>query len=586
MKLKIFNSFILILSIFIIGIGCGGSSKETTPPTSSADTTVEYLTNTGSFNYTKNLGTLPVDVYFIFTNTNLSGTTTLPTVTPSIDNSIDDLVSELDSNGREEIAEPENNFSIIDKPYISEFNRLLPSEVAPDNIQSKSLDPAPPSFDTVGQSVNFYDDTTSGTQVAATCRKVVSAVSTSNGSKTLNIYVANNCWYSGGSGRTFYVTQAMVDTLADKFLLTGTNNDVYDWVANIYGAEWGTSSNVNHITPNDQITILLYDIDNDDMVGQSGAFVLGYFWSRDNFITAAQTTSNQRIMFCIDAVLFANNNNTGGSASDGSAWAITDYWPQKLIGTLAHEFQHMIHYYQKNVIRSTSPDTWINEMCSLVTEDLVADKLQISGPRNVTYNDPSAGSAGNTGGRLPLYNAWNDASVNTWYGGSDVLISYSINYALGAYLARNFGGAPFFKNVVQCDHASQDAIEHALALVAGNTDTTFTTILKKWAVANLLSNKTNADAHTRYNIGAAWSTDTLGYNLGSINLYNYYYSTYTLTGPWIYNNSTDLMSDTKSNLDQSSNTYFRAAKNVTGSHTWNLTTTSNVATTVVIKAAE
>jgi hypothetical protein len=74
----------------------------------------------------------------------------------------------------------------------------------------------------------------------------------------------------------------MVDKLADTFLKTGSDNDIYDWVTNIYENEWGSDTNgySGLIGNNDEITILLTDIDDNDNP-EGGA--IGFFWSKDNF---------------------------------------------------------------------------------------------------------------------------------------------------------------------------------------------------------------------------------------------------------------------------------------------------------------
>ena len=66
---------------------------------------------------------------------------------------------------------------------------------------------------------------------------------------------------------------------------------------------------------------------------------------------------------------------------------------------------------------------------TMVTEDLIAKKLQVDGPRGVAYNDGTAGSAGNTFGRLPYYNQYNYIPVAEWLQGSidEVLMSYAVN---------------------------------------------------------------------------------------------------------------------------------------------------------------
>ena len=57
------------------------------------------------------------------------------------------------------------------------------------------------------------------------------------------------------STKKHYITQDMVDNLAAKFLNSGTNDDIYEWVTNICGAPWGPQAYSNLIPPTDDIHI-------------------------------------------------------------------------------------------------------------------------------------------------------------------------------------------------------------------------------------------------------------------------------------------------------------------------------------------
>ena len=214
-------------------------------------------------------------------------------------------------------------------------------------------------------------------------------------------------------------------------------------------------------------------------------------------------------MFLIDSPLYAT--------PEGATWEVTDRRPSLMISVLAHEFQHMIHFYQKTVLRDAAGESWLNEMASEVAQDLVADKLMADGPRGVAYSDPTAGASGIERGRLPIYNLFNDISVTRWRG---KIANYAIAYALGAYLARTYG-AELFQQIVQNDKSGIAAVE--AALTALNHDVSFGEVLADWGVANLLSDNTAAPSPYRYNPGT-WSTSQAGgetYRLGSINLYHY-----------------------------------------------------------------
>ena len=213
------------------------------------------------------------------------------------------------------------------------------------------------------------------------------------------------------------------------------------------------------------------------------AGVVGYFWGRNNFLKTSQSSSNEKVMFVIDAVMFA--------APSGGTWEMTDYWPQKVISALAHEFLHMIYFYQKTVLQFLNDsNSAVNEMLAQCVEDLVANKIQTDGPRGVPYGTATAGLAGNTSGRLPLYNSSNDYTLLDWSSSSaETYINYSKTYALGAYLMRNYGGANLVKSMVQNAYTGVNCIVNAVN-TNGGIGITYENILKNFGAANLLSDRT------------------------------------------------------------------------------------------------
>lgn len=365
----------------------------------------------------------------------------------------------------------------------------------------------------------------------------------------------------------------MVNDLAAKYLQSGLANDIYDWDTSVLGAEWGSTSYSNLIPFNKEITILLSDIeaDNSDTGG-----IVGYFWAGNNFTTASVSSSNQRIMFVIDAVMFANPT-TDGSSGTGTWDPTTSYWPRIVYSTLAHEFQHMIQFYQKQVLYQieTDTDTWINEMCSMLMEDLVADKLNVEGPRGVTPpTDGTAGGPGNTLGRFPDFDRFSyyPLAVTDNFG----LIDYSISYAFGSWLARNYGGASLLRKIVQSPYTDNTAIIKAVEAYTGRTDETFTMLLERWASAVLVSNLTDAPAGYRYNTGG-WTTSSEGgipYDLGSINVFNY---SPALT---VFGSSGAAPS---SIFYHSSNVYYKAASGLTSSKTFKIELPSDALMSVIIE---
>ena len=460
--------------------------------------------------YTLHLGNESANVYLIVTNTNEY---TAPATIERLDASAS--ATEQRRSFPELGGELQSAAARNDVPRrrrrITESNNYGP--LARGGSASRTLLPAVRRNDTHV----FYDIDDDGhiVLIPATARVVVD-----DGAATLAVWVADadwrtSCWQPPPPS---CVDSAMAYAVAERFLSPGSGNDIHDWVTTIFGDPWGPHSYDDLIPAEyaEQIHILVFDIGFDGEEGRIG----GFFWSKDTVIRDPVSpfdpirASNERLMFYIDSYHLGR--------ADGPTWEVTDYSPADMMGALAHEFQHMIHFYQKRVRHADGPvsEAWLNEMASLVAEDLVADKLMIHGPRGVAYDDGTAGQPETLRGRLPLYNYHNRLQVTRWYGG---LENYAVSYALGAYLARSYGGAPLFREIVRNDKSGIGAIEAAMR--AQGHALSFGEVLVNWAVANLLSDDTGAPAPYRYNSGT-WSISDVGgetYRLGSINLYNYRY---------------------------------------------------------------
>ena len=548
-----------------------------------------------SFDYSIDLGPIETDVIFIFTNIGNAGALSQPAA---------DLlnVSAQRSTGISEPSDspdestvpstslntaPEDILALRGTPEISRFNEN-PFAYREETQSTEALNAASSQFsimsdggagDFEGRTLLFdaYQE-----DVQSTCRKRIVGIDVAQGSpRSLSIWVADDCWESGEKAN--HVNQEMVEKIADKFLLgdepSGVANDIYDWVTAIYGEEWGDQSDTSYIPHTNNITILIYDIDADN---STNGGVLGFFWSKDNFTTDVFSNSNERIMIYIDAVMLAQMDDT--------TWEPTDFWPQQIISTLVHELQHLIHFYQKTVLRSSGAGTkiWINEMVSMVTEDLLANKIGVMGPRGVPIDDIGGpGSPGTTVGRLPFYNYWHDTSLTDWPLPTapldDHRKSYATAYAFGAFLARNFGGAGLFKEIVQNNYTDYRSIEIALGRLGYNE--TFEELLRMWGAASVFSDDTYPpNALSRYNRGTFFTSNVggLAYDLGSINLFNYDFDPGTgpVAGPLFFDTSPigrDLPPAARSNL------FYLAGAGLTYTQSWQISLPEYVMLTVVLK---
>ena len=460
--------------------------------------------------YTLDLGNALAEVYVVGTASNYH-------VDPQIERL--DLREAVAKGRRAAVQEqyepaprPSASEAALERSWITDFNNGPPltsttvAQIQPPRVQPQRTAASE------GDTFTFTDENEAGdfVDVPATARRVVA-----DGPNTLTVWVADREWGAGCVIAEQCVTQEMVDALADRFLRPG-GDDIYDSLTAIFGDPWGPHDLPFLIPPEDNgnFHILLFDIEEDGIPSPGEGRIAGYFFSLHYYLHDPEDpdtlASAERLIFFVDSPLFADQ--------EGPTWEVTDLRPSDLISTVAHEFQHMIHFYQKRILHGTRSEAWLNEMASEVAEDLIADKMMVNGPRAVAYDDPTAGEFPIARSRLPKYNLFNDIQVTRW---NSSIANYAINYALGAYLARTYGGAELFSHIVQSDRAGVDAIEAALDALGH--DVSFAEVMANWAAANLLSDNTEAPVPYRYNPGT-WTTSHAGgqeFRLGSINLYNY-----------------------------------------------------------------
>lgn len=211
-----------------------------------------------------------------------------------------------------------------------------------------------------------------------------------------------------------------------------------------------------------KVNIVVYDIEGDYKDGQQSG-TLGYFWAKDYYTAAAAKVSG-------DATI--------GLTNCGKYFYVDSYFlneaPEMLYSTLAHEFQHMINFGQKNMNNRVSPQTWSNEMMSMVCEDMVQEYLGVQ-----DKDSPIA--------RLPWFcQSYYLSGLTDWLGGNSVQVSYAGAYAFGAYLARNYGGKELITQIATNKYVDQQAITQALESIS--KDETFESVFEKYAQALVLDN--------------------------------------------------------------------------------------------------
>jgi len=321
---------------------------------------------------------------------------------------------------------------------------------------SYALSPAPPNYASINDTKNWKYDGNSNS-VATTLR----GQGALSGGKTLNVWVSNSMWTTGTEN--YRINQTRVDSVVSKFA-TDSNN-IYSLTKNILGEEWGTHIYINLLAANQtEINIVFYDIGFDE-----AGSTLGFFWSINNFSAASSSEtahSNDALVFFMDAPTFGEMT--------GNTWEVSDKAPTIMLGTLAHEFQHMIHFYQKAILRGATSKTWLDEMSAQLTEDFLATYIGGNG------TGPSQGD----NSRLSNYVKTPNCDITSWsstlFGECSVFDSYATAYAFGGYLIRNYGGASFLRSLVQSSTTGMDAVTYALAQ-EGSSDSA-SEAFRKWGV--------------------------------------------------------------------------------------------------------
>ena len=264
---------------------------------------------------------------------------------------------------------------------------------------------------------------------------------------------------SSGKKVNYEVAKNLADTFAAYCDLErqvfGSESDVF-----VGGTPFSSASKTENY-----VNIVVYDIGKDysyQVENQCG--VVGYFYSRDYYMTNANVrgakSSNEGKYFYIDAP-FCNYNASKSTSRSYDYSGNNGKVSGTVISTLFHEFQHMINFNQKNILRSFEDvPTWYNEMLSMLAEDMMQNVLVL------TNGEAPRGS------RLPAFNLYYWLSGTTDYlDGSNAVISYSSAYAFGAWLSRTYGGPEFVSKMSRNEKVGMDSILAAVQEKLGSSET-------------------------------------------------------------------------------------------------------------------
>jgi hypothetical protein len=145
----------------------------------------------------------------------------------------------------------------------------------------------------------------------------------------------------------------------------------------------------------------------------------GYFYGCNNFAVTPSGClhSNSSLVFFI---------NTTGLTSNTSFY----------VSTLVHEASHMMSYYQNDILRNKSTDTWFEETSAMMAEDIVSPYVNNGDNKIASIRIPYHLL---TGGNLSLNN-WPTLSGD----------HYDMGGALGGFLNRQYGTNIYQKSFTSC----------------------------------------------------------------------------------------------------------------------------------------
>lgn len=280
--------------------------------------------------------------------------------------------------------------------------------------------------------------------------------------KKCYVWVLNDNFSSDGIASGATINKEKAEQLAEQF------DNMYELIRGVFGKESDQMydrGRLISIPDGTKVNIVVYDIKGDYTAGQnSGTF--GYFWPKDYYTSESNEFYNENI-------LLLSNNGKYFYIDSG----FLNSAESMIYSTLAHEFQHMIHFGQKYVNNGRNSSTWSNEMMSMVCEDMIQEYLGID-----TKDSPIQ--------RLLLFAQYYYRSgLTDWLPDDNVLFSYAGAYAFGAYLARNYGGKDLIKQIATNQYVDQEAITQALQAIGKNES--FETVFRKYPQALVLDNAPN-----------------------------------------------------------------------------------------------
>jgi len=284
----------------------------------------------------------------------------------------------------------------------------------------------------IGDKINFFVDSfydsKSRTEVSATLKNV---------STKTYFYIEDDYWNSLSTSEQTSYLESIIN-LSREF-----DNTIYPSSHYIFGSEWSPG-----IDNDEKIIILLTNL-----ISTAG----GYFNPKDEILRSEESTSNEKEMLYISA---AQINNP------------------LMKSFIAHEFQHLIAWNEKERLRGLIEEVWLNELKSEYA------------PTAVGYDSEYTGS--NLERRVDDFLANPFNSLTEWKG--DRFDYPSVNL-FGHYLAEQFG-EDIFSLMLKNNSVGIYSVEQAVRDSGFNFN--FSQVFNNWIIADYLNNSSLSDGRYGY----------------------------------------------------------------------------------------
>ena len=217
-------------------------------------------------------------------------------------------------------------------------------------------------------------------------------------------------------------------------LATEFEERIYPIETNFWGKEYSPG-----VDNDERVTIVL-----SPLIDSAG----GYFDTGNENLKTLDSKSNQREMFFLNVNII---NST-----------------KRLSSFLAHEFQHLITFNQKDILRNISDDIWLNELRSEYSATLLG------------YNDLFEDS--NLQRRLKAFLDFPSDSLTEWKNKAG---DYGAVALFGEYVAEHYGSS-ILVDSLKSEKTGIASIDEALT--KNNYNANFEEVFRNWSIANILNN--------------------------------------------------------------------------------------------------